>query len=133
MAIEVKAHLRYLPLAPRKVRLVADAIRGKQAEDALGALHFISKRAALPLAKLLKSAISNAEHNFKLRKDGLYIRSLLVNEGPILRRFLPRARGRATLLRRRRSHVTVVLSERQALPAPRDRAHGIKNDTPHGQ
>lgn len=113
MAIEIKAHLRYLPITPRKVRLVADAIRGKWADDALHTLRFIPKRAALPLAKLLKSAMSNAEHNFKLQKDGLYIRSLLVNEGPVLRRFLPRARGRATPLRHRRSHITMVLSERQ--------------------
>lgn len=112
MTTEIKAHLRHLPITPRKVRLVADAIRGKWADDALHTLRFIPKRASLPLAKLLQSAISNAEHNFKLKKDGLYIHSLLVNDGPILRRFLPRARGRATLLRHRRSHVTMVLSER---------------------
>ena len=109
---EVKAHLRYLSIAPRKVRRVADVIRGKWADDALHALRFVPRRAALPLAKLLKSAVSNAEHNFKLKKDELYIRSLLVNEGPIVKRFLPRARGRATPLRHRRSHVTMVLSER---------------------
>lgn len=110
---EVKAHLRYLPIAPRKVRVVADVIRGKRIEEASSALQFVLKRAAAPLNALLRSAVANAMNNFSMDKEKLVVRALRVDAGPVLKRYLPRARGRATPLRRRRSHVTIVLGERE--------------------
>jgi large subunit ribosomal protein L22 len=79
---EVKARLRYLRIAPRKVRLVADLIRGKSVEEAERILNFTRKKAALPLLKLLKSAIANAKHNFNLDEKNLYISKITVDEGP---------------------------------------------------
>lgn len=109
--MEVKAHLRYLRIAPRKVRLVADLIRGKTVKEAENILNFTTKRAALPLLKLLKSAIANAKHNFNLKEENLYISKILVNEGPRLKRVFPRARGRADIRQKKMSHVTIVLEE----------------------
>ncbi len=109
--MEVKAHLRYLRIAPRKVRLVADLIRGKKVEEAERILNFTTKRAALPILKLLKSAIANAEHNFNLKKENLFVSKILVGEGPRLKRIFPRARGRADIRQKKMSHVTIVLEE----------------------
>ncbi|MBI2048778.1 MAG: 50S ribosomal protein L22 [Parcubacteria group bacterium] len=109
---EAKAHLRYLSIAPRKVRLVADVIRGKEVEDARNTLRFMLKRAAAPFNTLLSSAVANAAHN-AMDKEKLVVKIVRVDKGPILKRYLPRARGRATPLRRRRSHVTIVLGERE--------------------
>lgn len=112
MTQEVKAHLRYLRIAPRKVRLVAALIRKKPVEEAERILMFTKKRAALPLLKLLRSAVANAIHNFKLKKENLYIDKLLVNEGPRLKRIFPRARGRADIIQKKTSHVSIVLKEK---------------------
>lgn len=107
----VKAKLKYLRIAPRKVRLVADMIRGKKVNDALDILSFVVKRAAKPLKKLLQSAIANAENNFKLDKDNLFISKILVNEGPKLKRFMPRAMGRAFMIQKKTSHIEIELDE----------------------
>jgi large subunit ribosomal protein L22 len=107
----VIAKLRYLRIAPRKVRLVADLIRGKSVKDAEEILQFQIKRGAEPMRKLLKSAVANAKNNFKLSTENLYISKLTVDEGPKLKRWRPRARGRAYPIQKKTSHITVVLDE----------------------
>ena len=107
---EIKAHLRYLRMAPRKERLAADLIRGKSAEEAEAALGFLARRSAEPLKKLLHSAIANAKHNFNLEKENLFVKSISVDKGPTLKRFMPRARGVASPIRKHASHITIILS-----------------------
>lgn len=109
--MEVKAELNYLRIAPRKVRLVADLIRGKKVTEAKKILEFTTKKAAKPILKLLNSAISNAKHNFNLKEENLFISKILVNEGPRLKRPFPRARGRVDIIQKKMSHVTIVLEE----------------------
>lgn len=109
--MEVKAKLRYLRIAPRKVRLVADLIRGKKVADARRILEFTIKKASLPLLKLLNSAVANAKHNFNLNEENLYIAKILVDEGPKLKRIFPRGRGHASEIQKKTSHVTIVLEE----------------------
>ena len=112
---EVKAKLNYLRIAPRKVRLVADLIRGQEAKKALTILQFTNKKAAKHLTKLIKSAIANAVNNFQLQEENLYIAKLLVNEGPKLKRWRPRARGRAYEIQKKTSHITLILKEKKTL------------------
>ena len=112
--------------SPYKMRLVIDQIRGKDVNEALGLLKFSKKHAAVQIAKVLNSAVANAE--FKSREgndsvdvDTLYIKTAIVNEGPALRRFMPAAQGRATPIRKRTSHVEIVLDareEKKSRPAP---------------
>ena len=109
---EVRTNLRYLKIAPRKVRLVADLVRGLSLKNGKTQLKFNRKRAGIPLLKLLNSAESNAKKNFEMEPDNLYIKEIRVDQGPILKRHIPRARGRATMIRKRTSHITVVLSEK---------------------
>lgn len=111
MSVESQAKLRFLRMAPRKVRLVADMIRGKHVEEALNTLQFTPKGASAPLAKLLKSAVANADQK-KANVDKLWIKELQVQEGPMQRRYRPRAQGRATPIRKRSSHVYITLQER---------------------
>jgi large subunit ribosomal protein L22 len=111
MSIESEAKLRFFRMAPRKVRLVADLIRGKHVEEALTVLQFAEKGAAAPLAKLLKSAVANADQK-KANVDKLWINDLQVQEGPMLKRYRPRAQGRATPIRKRSSHISIKLIER---------------------
>ncbi len=99
-------------MSPRKVRLIADVIRGMDVEKAESQLHFMQKRAVGPVRKLLHSAVSNAEHNHELESANLYIQSIIVNEGPSLKRFKPRAFGRAAPIRKRTTHMTIILGER---------------------
>ena len=105
------AKLRHLRMGPRKVRLVADLIRGKDVEEALSILQFANKRSAVPLAKLLKSAVANADQK-ELDIDRLYIKAITVDGGPTIKRFRPRAMGRATPILKRTSHVSIALDER---------------------
>lgn len=107
----VTARLRYLRIAPRKVRLVADLIRGKSVEEAQNILNFTKKRATQPLLKLLKTAISDAKHNFNLEKKNLYIAKIFVNEGPKLKRMMARGRGHSSEIQKKTSHITLVLDE----------------------
>ena len=104
-----RATLRWLRMSPRKVRLVVDMIRGKQVDEALNLLNFSQKAAAKPAAKLLASAVANAVNNKHLDMDALVVKIAHVDEGPTWRRWLPRAMGRATRIRKRSSHVTVEL------------------------
>jgi large subunit ribosomal protein L22 len=110
---EVKAYLRYLRISPRKVRLVADLIRGKSVLEAERILNFTRKKAALPLLKLLKSAISNARHNFNLDEKNLYVSKITVDQGPKTKKVFPRARGRADIKEKKTSHVTLILKEKK--------------------
>jgi large subunit ribosomal protein L22 len=115
--MEVRARLSNYRVSARKARLVADAIRGRQVEDALTALQLSSKRFARPLAKLVRSAVANAEEKNNREKagidiDNLYVSRISVDEGPSMWRIRPRAQGRATWIQRRTSHVTVMLEER---------------------
>jgi large subunit ribosomal protein L22 len=109
--MEVKAKLNNLRMSPRKVRLVAGLVRGKKVAPALDQLTFSPKWSSLPLAKLLKSAIANATNNFGLQTDNLFIKTLTVDGGATLKRWMPRAQGRATPLNKRTSHITIVLGE----------------------
>ncbi len=109
--MEAFAKLRYLRQSPRKVRLVADAIRGLAVLKAESKLKFAPQYAAVPLLKLLNSAVANAEHNFKMKKDNLFIQEIRVDMGPALKRWKPRAFGRASGIRKETSHITVVLGE----------------------
>jgi len=110
--MEVKAQLNNLRRSPRKVRLVASALRGLDAKEAENQLKFLVKGSAPDFEKLLKSAVSNAENNFGFSKDNLYIKDVIVNEGTKLKRWLPRAYGRASLILKRTSNVEVVLAEK---------------------
>jgi len=119
MTQQVIAKLKYLHIAPRKVRLVAGAISGLSINEAEAQLLFRAKRSSGPILKLLKSAIANAKNNYKLNTDKLFIKSISVDQCPMLKRFLPRAMGRATNLQKKMSHVTIVLEERADAKMPR--------------
>jgi large subunit ribosomal protein L22 len=111
--MEVKASLKHTRTAPRKARLVADLIRGKNVNDAMNILAFTRKRVAEKLQKLLKSAIANAEENHKvLDVDDLFVKNILVDEGATWKRNMPRARGTATTILKRTSHITLILEEK---------------------
>lgn len=107
----MKAKLSQYHQSPRKVRLVADAVRGETVDDALRKLRFLTKRAAKPMAKLIESAVANAEENDGKRRDNLIISTITVDKGPTLKRFRARARGRATRINKRTSHVNIELAE----------------------
>ena len=110
----MKAELKNYRQSPRKVRIVADLIRGKKVGDALKALQFANKRASDPINKLLESAISNATNNFKAEKDDLFVKSIEVNKAVTMKRIMPRARGSASRINKRGSHVTVVLEAKSS-------------------
>ncbi|PIR66629.1 MAG: 50S ribosomal protein L22 [Parcubacteria group bacterium CG10_big_fil_rev_8_21_14_0_10_36_14] len=109
--MEIKAKARYLRMSPRKVRLVIDMIRGKKVSEASDILNFSNKWAKRPIIKLLNSAIANAEHNFDLQKDNLYIKVIKADGGPMLKRWMPRAFGRAGAIRKRTCHIEIILDE----------------------
>ncbi|MCD2255329.1 50S ribosomal protein L22 [Agrilactobacillus fermenti] len=100
-------------IAPRKVRLVVDTIRGRSVAEALAILQFTPRGASPVVAKVLKSAIANAEHNYDLDAENLFVSEAFVNEGPTLKRFRPRAKGSASPINKRTSHITVVVSEKE--------------------
>ena len=108
----MKAFLKNYRQAPRKVQLVASLIRGKGVQAAQSQLEFLPKRAALPIKKLLKSAVDNAEKNFNLKAEDLYISDIRVDKGIILKRSMPRAMGSAAPIWKRSSHVLIVLKEK---------------------
>lgn len=109
---EAKAHAKFIRIAPRKAQLVADLIRGKQVGDAIAILRHTPKSASPILEKLLNSAIANAEHNYQLDVNKLFISQAFVNQGPTMKRFRPRAMGRASRINKRTSHITLVVSEK---------------------
>jgi large subunit ribosomal protein L22 len=111
--MEATAKLRYLRITPRKVRVVADLIRGKKVDRALAQLAFVEKRAAEPLAKLLRSAVANADQSSKgsVDVDQLVVKSLMVDQGPSLRRYMPRAMGRAFKILKKTSHISLTVTD----------------------
>jgi large subunit ribosomal protein L22 len=109
--MEAIAKARFVRMGPRKIRLVLDLVRGKRVEEALHILSFTPKVAAKVVRKLIKSALANAENKGDIDVDTLYIKRIYVDQGPALKRFTPRAMGRATMIRRRTSHITVILDE----------------------
>ncbi len=111
MTKEITAKLSYLKIGPRKVRLVADLIRGRSVLRATAALSLLNKHAALPMLKLLNSAVANAKHNFQIEKEHLKVAKVTVDGGPVLKRWMPKAHGRATPIRERTSHINLTLVE----------------------
>ncbi len=109
----VRASARFIQMSPRKLRLVADMVRREPVDLALEQLQFSSKKAALPLAKLINSAVANAVHNFNIRKEDLFIHTVTVDGGPVLMRYKPRAQGRAGAIHKRSSHINLILEERK--------------------
>ena len=113
MAKEVKAVAKYVRIAPRKVRIVMDLIRGKKIDDAFAILKFTPKRGSKFIEKVLKSAVANAENNFDMDTDKLYVSTCFVDQGPTLKRIHPRSRGQAFGILKHTSHITVMVSEQE--------------------
>ena len=110
--MEAKAQLNYARISPRKVKIVCDLIRGKDARTAQAILMATPKAASELMLKLLKSAVSNAENNHNMDPEKLYVSETYANPGPILKRFMPRAQGRAYRINKRTSHITIVVAEK---------------------
>lgn len=111
--MEARAIAKYVRVSPKKVRQVINLIRNKPVNEALLILRYLPKKAAKLVEKVLKSAIANAENNFNMDVDKLYISKICVDQGPMMKRIRPRAMGRAYLIRKRTSHITVVVKERE--------------------
>jgi ribosomal protein L22 len=124
--VEVRASARFVRRAPRKARLVMDHIRGKRVDEARAMLQHTPRAAAVDVAKLLDSAVANAENNFELDPDDLRIHRATVDEGPTIKRFRPRALGRATPIHKRTSHMTITLTTTAAGAASADTAKARK-------
>ncbi|MBU2579038.1 50S ribosomal protein L22 [Patescibacteria group bacterium] len=107
--MQVIAKLKNLRIAPRKVRLVANLVRGKKLNEAQALLNFSFKKAVMPMKKLFDQGLANAENNFQLDKDSLYISEIKVDEGQKLKRWRARAKGRAAPIQKKRSHITLIL------------------------
>jgi large subunit ribosomal protein L22 len=112
LEVEVKASAKYLRLSPRKARLVTNLIKGKSAEEAISILENLPKSTSLPLGRVVRSAIANAENNFNLTLENLYVKNAIANEGPRMKRVWFRGRGRRDLKVHRMAHLEVVLDER---------------------
>ena len=110
--MEAKAVAKYVRIAPRKVRVVMDLIRGKSVADAFAILKFTPTVGAEAIEKVLKSAVANAENNFDMNVDNLYVSSCFVDQGPTMKRIHPRSRGQAFKILKRSSHITVAVEEK---------------------
>lgn len=106
-----RAIARYVRISSRKVKIVVDLIRGKSVREAEAILRYTPKAATEPVLKLLNSAVANAENNLELNRDDLYVAEVYANQGPTLMRYRARARGRASRIRKRTSHITIVLDQ----------------------
>ncbi|MDD2400783.1 MAG: 50S ribosomal protein L22 [Clostridia bacterium] len=111
--MEAKAVAKYIRVSPRKARQVIDLIRGKEIREAFGILKFTAHKATESINKVLKSAVANAEHNYEMNADDLYVKEAYVDVGPTMKRVLPRAMGRADMIKKRSSHITVVVGEKK--------------------
>jgi len=111
---EVRAVLRYVRISPQKVRKLIDAVKGKPVENALDSLKFMPQKAASILEKIMRSAVANADQNPNIDVDLLVVKNVLADQGPMLKRFRARARGRGTRILKRTSHITVILAEETA-------------------
>ncbi|MDP3047198.1 MAG: 50S ribosomal protein L22 [Chloroflexota bacterium] len=110
--MEVKAVAKYIRTSPRKVRLVVDLVRGRPVVEALALLRFMPQAAAQDVAKVVKSAVANAEQNKHMSAEDLFISRIMADEGPTMKRFLPRSHGRSSPILKRSSHITVVVDEK---------------------
>lgn len=110
--MEVKAKLRYARIGAQKARVVVDSVRGKNVNDAIKILTFMDKKGAVMVKKLLESAVANADQKKVIDLDNLYVKTIFVDQGPVYNRWMPRAQGRATPIRKKTSHINVVLDER---------------------
>ena len=110
--MEIKAIAKYIRVSPRKIRLLMQEVKGKKVEEALNILTFAPQRGGPILRKLVNSAVANASQNPDIDVDSLFIKHIFADEGPTLKRFRPRAMGRATRIRRRTSHLTIILDEK---------------------
>ncbi|MBX2987382.1 MAG: 50S ribosomal protein L22 [Bdellovibrionaceae bacterium] len=110
--MEAKASLRYARVGCQKARLVADMVRGKDVNEAVKVLTYLNKKSALMIKKLIESAVANADYKKTMDIDKLYVKHISVDGGPVLKRFMPRAQGRAFGLRKKTSHINVVLEEK---------------------
>ena len=110
--MEIRAKARFVRISPQKIRLIMGQVRGKKVEEALNLLSFAPQRGARILKKLLDSAVANAQQNADMDVDALYIATVYADEGPTLKRWRPRAQGRATRIMKRTSHLTVILGEK---------------------
>ncbi|MDZ4677010.1 MAG: 50S ribosomal protein L22 [Oligoflexia bacterium] len=110
--MEVKASLNFARIAPRKVRLVADLVRGKDVNEAIQILSFVNKKSGPILKKLLQSAVANADQKKTIDVDTLFVKHISVDQGPTLKRYMPRAMGRASEIKKKTSHVNLILEER---------------------
>lgn len=108
------AHVRNIRISPRKMRLVTNLVKNMWAFDAITQLEYTNKKGSRYVIDMIKSAIANADHNFKMEKDNLYIKSITCDAGPKIKRYMPRAQGRATEIRRPLSHIHVILEERKS-------------------
>jgi large subunit ribosomal protein L22 len=106
-----RAVAKHIRMSPRKARLVVDLIRGKAIDEARAILKFVNKRAAEPVVKVLESATANAINNYDMLEDELIVKAAFVDEGPSIKRMLPRARGRADMIKKRTSHITIIVGE----------------------
>ena len=109
--MEARAVARYMRISPQKMRLIMDEVRGKKVDEAIRLLSFSPKKGAYVLKKLINSAVANAEANKEMDVDTLYIKRIYADQGPVMKRFRPRAMGRASRIRKRTSHLTVILDE----------------------
>ena len=111
---EARATLKFARISSRKVKIVADLIRGKDVDEALAIMKFTPKASSEVLEKLLKSATANAENNHDMKHENLYVAEIFANQGPTLKRIRPAAKGSAVRIRKRTSHITIVLKEKEA-------------------
>ncbi|MDD6639820.1 MAG: 50S ribosomal protein L22 [Erysipelotrichaceae bacterium] len=111
--MEVKAVAKNVRLTPRKVRLVLDLVRGKDVKEALAILKFTPRNTAPVVSKLIKSAVANATNNHQMNEEKLYVKTIYADEARVLKRWMPRAKGSASQILKRSSHITVVVDERE--------------------
>lgn len=111
--VEAKAHVKYVRISPRKVEVVLDQIRGKSIDEALAILRYLPQKGARITEKVIQSAAANAENNHDMIRDNLYVAQIFANQGPIMKRYKARAQGRANLIRKRSTHISVVLREKK--------------------
>ena len=127
--MEVKSTYKYARISPKKARDVARAIQGMPVSDALAALAYTPRKAAQLIGKTLKSAVANAENNHELIADDLTVKEATVGDGPTFKRFKPRARGSAGAIRKRTSHLYIILTDEEEIPEPRERSSKPKKRT----
>lgn len=127
--MQVSAKLKNLRVSARKVRLVTDMVKGKRIEDARIQLQFSTKKTSRDVLNLLNSAVANAKNNFNLGEDGLYVSSIFVNDGPILKRWRPRAMGRAAAIKKRTCTINIVLDELAPANTEKKKEKSVKKET----